>query len=205
MIRRGDNFHTRLVNWAKIILPLVALGLLSTLFLLSQKVNLSNKFPFSYVDLTQRAQDQGATNPSFAGVASGGEEVSFRAASVRPDPADRDIVLAETATASVLLNGGGVIDIAAQRGAASQSRMSARLEGDVRITTTTGYNIRTDAIDTRFNTLFAETAGAITGTGPPGTLNAGRMILTSDLATGDAYLRFTDGVKLLYMPLKSRD
>ncbi len=205
MIRRGDNFHTRLVNWAKIILPLVALGLLSTVFLLSQKVDLSNMIPFSDVDLAQRAHDQGATNPSFAGVASGGEEVSFRAATVRPDPDDRERLLAEIVSATLLLNGGAIIDIAAERGAASQSRMTARLEGDVQITTTTGYDIRTDAIDARFDTLFAETPGPVTGFGPPGALNAGRMILTSDPETGNAHLQFTDGVKLVYKPAKPKD
>lgn len=205
MIRRGDNFHTRLVNWAKIILPLVALGLLSTLFLLSDKVDISDKIPYADVDLVQRAQDQGATKPSFAGVTSGGEAVSFRAATVRPDPNDQELLLAETAAASLILNGGGVVDIKSSHGAANQSRMTARLEGDVRFTTTTGFDIRTDAIDARFDTLFAETAGAITGTGPPGKLDAGRMILTSDPYTGDANLRFTDGVKLVYMPPTAKD
>jgi len=205
LIRRGDNFHTRLVNWTKIILPLVALGLLSTIFLLSDRVDLTAEIPYADVDLVQRAQDQGATKPSFAGVTSGGEAVSFSAVTVRPDPNDREFLLAETATASLLLNGGGEVNIEAQHGAANQSRMSARLEGDVRFTTTTGFDIRTEAIDARFDTLFAETAGAITGTGPPGTLDAGRMILTSNPDTGDANLRFTDGVKLVYMPPTSKD
>lgn len=205
MIRRGDNFHTRLVNWAKIILPLVALGLLSTIFLLSQKVDLSDRIPFADVDLAQRAHDQGATNPSFAGVTLGGEEISFRASSVRPDPDDRERVLAQNAAATLRLNGGGVVDIAALRGEANQLRMTARLEGDVQVITTTGYDIRTEAIDTRFDTLFAETPGPVSGTGPPGALSAGRMILMSDPETGAAHLQFTDGVKLVYNPAKSKD
>ncbi|SEK79582.1 LPS export ABC transporter periplasmic protein LptC [Roseovarius nanhaiticus] len=205
MIRRGDNLHTRLVNWAKIILPLVALGLLSTVFLISRKADISDTIPFAEVDLAQRAHDQGVTNPSFAGVASGGEQILFRAASVRPDPEDRELVLAETAKASLRLNGGGVVDITGQRGQASQIRKTARLEGDVQVITTTGYDIRTDAIDTRFDTLFAETPGPITGTGPAGALDAGRMILTSDPETGAANLQFTDGVKLVYNPPKSKE
>ncbi len=205
MIRRGDNFHTRLVNWAKIILPLVALGLLSTLFLLSRKVDLNDKISIIDVDLVQRAHDQGVTNPSFAGVTLGGEEVSFSAQSVRPDPSDRDILLAERAQAKLRLNGGGVVDISSQRGTANQTEMTALLEGDVRFETTTGYVIRTDSINTRFSTLYAETPGAITGTGPPGDLSAGRMLLTSDPKTGAAHLRFTDGVKLIYMPTKPKD
>jgi lipopolysaccharide export system protein LptC len=205
LIRRGDNFHTRLVNWAKIILPLIALGLLSTLFLLSDKVDLETVLPASDVDLTQRAHDQGATNPSFAGVTSGGEEISFRARTVRPDPEDAEVLLADTASASLRLNGGGVVDITAREGVANQTARTARLDGDVRVRTTTGYDIRTDSITARFDTLFAETPGAVTGTGPPGDLSAGRMLLTSDPETGAAYLRFTDGVKLIYMPAKSKD
>jgi len=205
LIRRADNLHTRLVNWAKIILPLIALGLLSTVFLLSQKADLSDTIPFADMDLVQRAHDQGATNPSFAGVASGGEQILFRANSVRPDPADRELLRAESAVASLRLNGGGVVDIAALRGAASSSGVAARLEGDVQVTTTTGYDIRTEAIDARFDTLFAETPGPVSGTGPPGALNAGRMILTSDPETGAANLQFTDGVKLVYKPAKPKE
>lgn len=205
MIRKSDNLYSWFVNWAKIILPLVALGLLSTVFLLSKKVDVSDQVRVTDVDLTQRAHDQGATNPSFAGVMTGGEEVSFRAATVRPAPSDDERLLAESAAASLLLNGGGVVDITAAKGEANQSQMTARLEGDVRVVTTTGYDIRTDIIDARFDTLFAETAGPVSGTGPPGTLDAGRMTLTSDPETGDAHLRFTDGVKLIYMPAKSKD
>ncbi|MFD0859302.1 LPS export ABC transporter periplasmic protein LptC [Roseovarius aquimarinus] len=205
LIRRGDNFHTRLVNWAKIILPLIALGLLSTVFLLSQKAEITDTIPFADVDLVQRAHDQGATNPSFAGVTTGGEEVSFRARSVRPDPQDASRILADIATASMRLNGGGVVDIVAARGAADQSRRTALLEGDVQVTTTTGYELRTDAINARFDTLFAETPGPVSGTGPPGSLNAGRMILTSDPETGMANLQFTDGVKLIYKPAKPKE
>lgn len=205
MIRRGDNLHTRLVNWAKIILPLVALGLLSTLFLLSRTVDIDDRVPVSDVDLTQRARDQGATNPSFAGVASGGEEISFKAQTVRPDPDDRDTMQAEEVTATLRLNGGAVVDIDARRGAANNTAGTARLAGDVHVETTTGYDIRTDAITTRFDPLHAETPGAVTGTGPPGDLSAGRMLLTTDPETGRAHLRFTDGVKLIYNPAKSKD
>lgn len=205
MIRRGDNFHTQLVTWAKIILPLVALGLLSTVFLFSRKADLTDAIPFAEVDLAQRAQDQGATNPSFAGVAAGGEEIFFSAQSVRPDPQDREVLLAEAAQARLRLNGGGVVDIAALRGQADQSRRTARLEGEVEVTTTTGYQLSTDAIDTRLDALYAETPGPVSGTGPPGALNAGRMLLTSDPDTGAASLRFTDGVKLIYKPAKAKE
>ena len=56
------EFHTRFVGWMKIILPVIALGLLSTLFLLSRTVDPTQDIPVTEVDLEQRAQDQGASN-----------------------------------------------------------------------------------------------------------------------------------------------
>lgn len=202
---RRDNFHSRLVAWMKIILPLLALGLLSTLFLLSRKVDLNEAIPFSDIDLEQRAHDQGATNPTFAGVASGGEHVSFRAATVRPAPGEPNRLLAEDVRAELLLNGGAVVNIASQRGESDQASFSAVLDGDVRVTTTTGYDIRTDRLTAQFDTLHAESPGPVTGTGPPGDLVAGRMVLTAEEEPGTAHLLFTDGVKLIYTPPKPED
>ena len=204
-MRARDNFHSVFVAWMKIILPLLALGLLSTLFLLSGKVDLDQAIPFSQIDLEQRAQEQGVTNPSFAGVATGGEHVTFRADKVRPDPARDGHLLAENVRAELRLNGGAVVNITSDQGESDQLEYSALLEGNVKVVTTTGYDIRTDRLNAAFDTIRAETPGPVSGTGPPGTLNAGRMVLTSEEDAGTAHLLFTDGVKLVYTPSKTKD
>ncbi|WP_272002532.1 LPS export ABC transporter periplasmic protein LptC [Roseovarius sp. ZX-A-9] len=200
-----DNFHSVFVAWMKIVLPLLALGLLSTVFLFSRKVDLDQTIPFSQIDLTQRAHDQGATNPRFAGVATGGEHVSFQAEKVRPDPAREGRVLADVVRAELRLNGGAVVHITSDRGESDQIEYSALLDGNVKITTTTGYDVRTDRITAQFDTMRAETPGPVTGTGPLGALEAGRMLLTSEEEDGTAHLLFTDGVKLIYTPPKIKD
>ncbi|UXX81987.1 LPS export ABC transporter periplasmic protein LptC [Roseovarius pelagicus] len=204
-MRAGDNIHSVVVAWMKIILPLVALGLLSTVFLFSRKVDLDQVIPFSQIDLTQRAHDQGVTNPSFAGVATGGEQVSFKADKVRPDRTKEGLLLAEEVRAELRLNGGAVVNITSDFGESDQIEYSALLDGNVHVTTTTGYDIRTDRINAQFDTLRAETPGPVNGTGPPGTLEAGRMLLTSEEEDGTAHLLFTDGVKLVYIPPKQKD
>jgi len=202
----GENFHSRFVAWAKIILPLLALGLLSTLFLLSRTVDVTGTIPFSQIDLEQRAQDQGVTNPSFAGVATGGEEVSFQADSVRPDPGNPEKMLATNVRAQMRLVGGTVVDIEAAEGQSDQLALTAELTGDVRLRTTTGYDIRSDRIAAQFDTVYAESPGPITGTGPPGDLSAGRMVLRTGRGDGEAaVLLFTDGVKLIYTPQDTKD
>jgi lipopolysaccharide export system protein LptC len=200
-----SNFHSRLVAWMKIILPLAALGLLSTLFLISRNFDPTKSIPVAEIDLEQRAHDLGATNATFAGVTSGGDEVTMAAETARPSRDDTRRIEAEIVTAELRLVSGGVIDISADRADMHQSEYTAVLDGHVDVSTTTGYRIRTERLNTRFDVLFAESPGPIWGDGPPGDLEAGRMVLTSDAETGDAHLLFTDGVKLVYKPQVSEE
>lgn len=193
-----DNFYSRFVAWMKIILPLIALGLLSTLFLISRSIDPTQAIPISEIDLAQRAEDEGATNAAFAGMTAGGDQIAFAAVTARPDPDDPRLIEAETITARIMLKSGARIDIVSDRADLHQNDYTATLDGAVRLQTTTGYDIRTDRLEAKLDTLFAQTPGPISGTGPPGDLTAGRMVLQGDEESGDAHLLFTDGVKLVY-------
>ncbi|KRS11281.1 hypothetical protein XM53_16995 [Roseovarius atlanticus] len=200
-----DNFYSRLVAWMKIILPLTALGLLSTLFLISRHIDPTKSIPIAEIDLEQRAQDQGATNAAFAGVTGGGDEVMITAETARPSPENPRLINAEDITATMQLVSGTVVTVTSDRGNMDQSDLDASLIGNVKIDTTTGYKVTTERLDARLDVLHAETPGPVSGVGPPGDLTAGRMVLTGDEETGQAHLVFTDGVKLVYTPQPSED
>ncbi|QFT95113.1 hypothetical protein FIU86_19845 [Roseovarius sp. THAF9] len=200
-----DNFYSRLVAWMKIILPLTALGLLSTLFLISRHIDPTKSIPIAEIDLEQRAQDQGATNAAFAGVTRGGDEVMVTADTARPSPENPRLINAEDVTATMQLVSGTVVTVTSDRGNMDQSDLDASLIGNVNIETTTGYKVTTERLDARLDVLHAETPGPISGVGPPGDLKAGRMVLTGDEETGQAHLVFTDGVKLVYTPQPPED
>ena len=68
------------------------------------------------------------------------------------------------------------------------------------VETTSGYILTTDALESRIQRLDLRSDGAVNGRTPFGTLEAGRMELTTDSATNDAHLLFKDGVKLIYDP-----
>lgn len=197
MTWRGD-FYSRLVAWMKIVLPLAALGLLSTLFLISQSIDPTKAIPVVELDLEQRAQDQGATNAAFAGVTRGGDEIMLDAVSARPSPEDARIINAKDVSAELTLVSGTVIDVSAKNASLNQKNNTAAMAGSVRFKTTTGYDIGTEQLNADFNILHAESPGPISGEGPPGVLTAGRMILTSNEETGTSHLVFTDRVKLIY-------
>jgi len=197
---RADNTYSRIVAGMKILLPLAALGLLSTLFLISNTVDPSSPVPTAPINLEQRAQDLGVTRPSFAGVSGRGDEITVRADAARPERGAPERLLAERVTGEIALSDGAGLRLRATSAHLDQRSMTAMLEGAVHITTTTGYEIDTDRLETRLDALYAESPGEVSGTGPLGDITAGRMILHEAADSGDAELLFSGGVKLVYRP-----
>ena len=195
-----DRLRSRIINWLKILLPLTALGLLSTLFLVSRTIDPTRSIPLSRADLENRTGSQQITEPNFSGVTEDGHRVAFVATNARIDPEQTERVLANSIVARIDLLEGGQIDITSRTGNVNDTDGLAILEGDVVLTSSTGYRIETQQLTTQMREIAAETAGAITGDGPPGTLDAGKMVMTTDAQTGDVHLLFTNGVKLIYDP-----
>lgn len=194
------SLRSRVINWLKILLPLTALGLLSTLFLLSRTIDPTRPIPADRADLESRTGSQQITEPTFAGTTEEGHLVAFVATNARVDPEQSERVIADTMAAQIDLNAGGRINITSLLGTVNDLTGVAILEGDVVLTSSTGYRIETDELTTRMREVAAESAGPIAGTGPPGKLDAGKMTMTSDPDTGDVHLFFTNGVKLIYDP-----
>lgn len=200
-----DNLHSRVVAWMKIVLPLAALGILSTLFLVSNRFDPSRTLPVAGLDLQERAQTLGATRATLAGVTSDGHEVMLVAETARPSPENPNLILARQVSARLRLGSAATVDIEAREGAVNQHDSSADLSGDVRITTSTGYALTTDRLIARFDALYAESPGPVAGAAPAGDLTAGRMILRNRPDTEEPHLVFSNGVKLVYQPRQPGD
>ncbi|MDU8927828.1 hypothetical protein RXV86_10575 [Alisedimentitalea sp. MJ-SS2] len=207
-----DNFYSRMVAWLKVLLPLAALALLSTLFLFSRNIDPTTTIPFTTIDLTERARDERITAPEFAGVTEQGHRIEFHAASAKPDLESPSRASAEVLDARIDLTSGAVITFQSKGGVIDDEADRATLTGDVVVQSSTGYEVHTDALISGMRAIFAETPGPITGTGPPGDFTAGRMLMTDMAETGAEsdgepaiHLLFTDGVKLLYDPAKPKE
>ncbi len=202
---RADNTYSRIVAGMKILLPLAALGLLSTLFLISRTIDPAKSVRISEIDLEKRAQEMGVTNPSFAGMTAQGDAVTIAAVMARPDPDSTDRISADQVRGEMRLAGGTVINLRADAARLDQAAMTAALLGDVHITTTTGYVIDTERLDARLDVIHAESAGAVRATGPIGSIEAGQMLLHHNAETDTAEVLFTGGVVLIYLPQSSGD
>ncbi len=196
--------YSRLVALLKVILPLCALAVLSTLFLLSRNVSgdLVNAIPFSQKDLEQRAKDQQVTAPFFSGKTPNGHLVRFTAQSARPDQADPKKSSAREMDTRIDFVDGSHLAFSAASAMVNNHDHTATLKGDVMIESSNGYQIRTQELTTAMRELRAETPGKVSGHGPAGQFEAGRMMVFPAESSNKVTLFFTNGVRLVYTPLK---
>ncbi len=80
--------YSRLVAYLKVLLPLTALALMSTVFLLSRGVETDAVIPFAQKDLKDRTSGQQITAPFFSGTTTQGDEIMVTAQSARPGGAN---------------------------------------------------------------------------------------------------------------------
>ncbi|MGB3251218.1 MAG: hypothetical protein WBB13_18855, partial [Tabrizicola sp.] len=64
--------HTRLVGWLKVALPLTALAILSTLFLVARRIDPEAALPYAEVDVEDLAREPRMTAPTYAGTTEDG-------------------------------------------------------------------------------------------------------------------------------------
>ena len=201
MIARGltNPMHSRLVRLATLVLPVLALMLLSTLFLVARKVNPDHAIPFATVDVSERARDRQLTMPRFTGVSQGKTAFDLSARKAKPDADDPRKMSAEALRLVLSDDKGGQSTVVSDTGDIDTAARQIVLTGDVRVETSTGYALRTDQLEGSLGRLSVVSPGEVTGDGPLGTLRAGSLRLEEDDA-GNARLLFTNGVDLLYTP-----
>jgi len=198
----GDAY-SRLVAWLKIILPLVALAILSTLFLLARTIDPSQSIPYADYDTQKLAQEQRIGKPNYAGMTKDGSSIVITAESATPESSTYDQVSLVAPTAKMETANGLQYQMMAAAGSVNNASHVAKLSGDVSFSTSDGYIARTQSISTNLVTTEVQTDGSITADGPLGHLEAGQMVLTRDptAKSGAGYvLVFKDGVKLVYEP-----
>ncbi|MCK0168539.1 LPS export ABC transporter periplasmic protein LptC [Jannaschia sp. S6380] len=196
---RSPRTHTRLVRLAKLLLPVAALALLSTIFLLARKVNPDDAIPFAEVDVSERAREQQLTMPRFTGVSTDGTTYDLSARTARPD-ADDPRRMTVDAMRLILDDGlGGTATVMSDSGQVDTAARTVMLDGDVRIETSSGYRLETGRLQGSLGRLEVVAPGEVTGDGPLGRLRAGAMTLDEG-PEGAGRLLFTGGVDLLYVP-----
>lgn len=190
--------YSRFVSWLKVLLPLSALALLSTLFLLSRNIDPVTAIPFAENEIRDRIRDQQVTGPFFSGTSEAGDRVSVSSDSMLMGSGLNHE--AEDLSAQIDLASGTRVMLSADRGEFDLANAQSQLTGNVTITTSQGFDLRSDLLSTDFDVLRVTSPGAVEGVAPFGEISAGAMLLGKDETHDGMQLFFTNGVNLIYRP-----
>jgi len=193
------NFHSWAVGWLKIILPMSALALLSTLFLFARNpANQSQDIPLAQIE--QIAEDQRITAPQFSGVADDGSIIVIRAKDAKPETGNSDTLFVDSLTIDLDAPDGTHLSVTSGTSIIDGAAQTARLEGLSRVTTSSGYTMETNGLSADLKTGEITSDGRLAVMTPFGELTAGKVrFLASPTGLGQQMV-FSDGVRLLYTP-----
>jgi len=196
-----DNTYSRVVAWLKIILPLLALAILSTLFLVARTINPAQDIPYADIDIDELAREQRISNPNFSAVTKDGAAISLSARSAKPDPDDPNRVLGTGIVAGITLRTGRSIAVDAEKAVIDQGTKLAGLHGGVTLTYSDGFAMQTEALEMALDATRLASNTKTVVTSKSGTLTSGKFVLTGDGSPSKPYLLVFKGkVRLLYRP-----
>lgn len=195
-----DNFHSRMVVWAKVILPLVAVGLLSTLFFLARTVSDPGDIPFA--EIGQLAREQQITAPTFSGLSTDGSIITITAQSAQPQDGNLEKLSVSDPQLDLNATDGTSLTIFAGEGIVDNEASLARLSGLARLETSNGYLMETTELVADLQTGTVNSLGPLAIIAPFGEITAGLVQIELGQNGEGQQMHFTKGVSMLYNPVK---
>ena len=193
-----DNTYSRFVSWAKVVLPLLALALLSTLFIFARGIGGDGEIPYAKIE--EIARQPRLSEPEFSGVTTTGATYAISADVARPGTEQPDDFAVEKIAMTIDTAAGLNIEITAGLGEFETQTNQIELSQLARVATSNGYLMETRG-------LIADVAnGTVVSTAPleirspMGQLTAGRLHI--DTGNPDHQMVFNEGVRLVYEPAK---
>lgn len=197
-----DNLHSRLVGLLKIVLPLIALMILSTLFLFPRPIDPEDAIPYAEVDVAERVREPRMTLPGYAGMTEDGSELVLTADEARPGQGSTG-PSASGLAGTLTLPGGKAVSLTATQALLRQEDRRIVLDGGIVVATSDGYRIRTPGLLADLDRTGLESTAGVEAEGPPGTLTAGAMRISETApGSGQYVLVFNGGVRLIYLPAR---
>ncbi len=196
-----DNLHSRLVAILKVTLPLLALVILSTLFLVSRKINPEDAIPYADVDIEDRLRDPKMTGAGLSGMTADGSAISVTAAEAKTDASGGGTL--QQVIGSLRTPDGKTSEMAAAAMQIDPANHVIQLTNGAEFHHASGYVVSTDALSVATDRTFVESQGPVSVDGPIGQLTADHMQFSSTGdKTGPYVLVFNGQVRLLYQPQK---
>ena len=194
----SDNLYSQMVGWARILLPLFALGLLSTLFLFARDKTEPNEVALEEVN--RIAREQRVSAPEFAGMTDDGAVVVIAARSARPGSDGQDVVAISDIRMRMDNPDGTNLNVTATEGAIDGRAQTAAFTGLARLETSSGYQMETNGLNVDLQSGLVTSQGLLEIRAPFGDLSAGQVSFRIPSEDEGQQMLFTNGVRLIYIP-----
>ncbi len=192
-----DNFYSLFVSWAKIILPMAGIALLSTLFLFARNTDQSS---LPLAQLEEMARTARLTGPTFSGVTDDGTVFTVSAGVAAPDPADIKIVNIDKIRLLLSDPKGASVEITAGRATYDGTTNTVNLLGLTRLVSSVGYSLETRGLTADIDSGQVRTDSELEVRAPFGLISAGSLVIQRNEAEGGQQMVFQNGVRLVYQP-----
>jgi lipopolysaccharide export system protein LptC len=192
------ELYSRLVFWLKILLPIMALAILSTLFLFARRTGIDGVLPYAQVEVDRLARDPRLTAPEYKGVTDDGAAVTFTATTAHPGKSPGDPVKAVNPLALYYADNGNRVTVQSKDGIYDSIAGLLTLTGKVVLTTSDGYELRSDNMQSSLKVSLVIAEGKVVADAPFGKIVSGAMRLSGP--PDDHLLVFNKGVRLVYTP-----
>ena len=192
-----NDAYSQFVSWAKVVLPLSAIVLLSTLFLIARNVGDTSQIP--YADIEEIARQPRLSAPKMVGMSETGGTYTIEADVARQDPDTDNGLIAEAIVVNMTTIDGIQTTVSAGIGKLDSNAKVVTLDNLARVTTSDGYLMETRGLVTSLTDGSLETTDPLEVRAPYGSLTAGRLTITPD-SDQPQLIVFNNGVRLIYQP-----
>ena len=195
-----DDKYSTLVAIFKVMLPCLALIILSALFLLPDnrtKIQALNTIDKSTLNIVKKA---GVNKPSFRGTLASGSNLELYATEIITKNNDKNIIEINEISARLELNKNNWATASAKKGVVNISEQTAEMVGKVSVKSSNGVLIETSDLKVFYAKSLVKTEGEVFMKGPFGTITAGSAeFYDMNQNSGIGYvLLFNKGVKMQY-------
>ena len=196
-----DDGYSAFVAWVKTLLPIAALGMLSTIFLFSGKIDVTKSLPYAELNVAEIVREQRITKPYFTTISENGTEVALSAAYASADPNITGIYNVSEPSIVLKSTTGRRTQITAGFGKMNSTSQHAIVSQGVNVTAAPGFWFRTNDLYVDFEQATVKSKGLFEGVTPIGALKAGKVFI--QMAADDRQIVFTNGVQLIYQPYQN--
>ncbi len=195
----------RLAQALRVLLPLGALVLLSTVFLVSRSIDPERAVAMADIDVVELARAPRIGTARVATVTQEETALVITADTVRALEELQEgmpmRLMLDTPAGTLDFLSGRQIVFSAREGEFDQLADHVLMREAVDLRSSDGYVVQMPRLISALSTLRIEGDGGVTGHGPPGEISAQRLLITPAPDAPDGYvLAFTGDVRLIYDP-----